>query len=305
MSIIITGATGFVGQNLTSYLNSHHMSTQALSLRESTWRNSFPKLGDALIHLAGKAHDTTNTSADEEYFKINYDLTLHLFDEFLKSDIKDFFYFSSVKAVADTVNGCLDEIVEGKPASAYGKSKLKAEQYLLSQTLPDQKRLFIIRPCMIHGPGNKGNLNLLYNVVRKGIPWPLADFDNQRSFLSIDNLSYLITQMLLKRELPSGIYNFSDDQTLSTNELVETISQTLGKKTRLWHIPAGLIRTCVKIGDILPLPLNSERLKKLTESYPVSNGKIKTALGIEKLPLTTREGLAITIRSFQNRSHLK
>lgn len=305
MSIIITGATGFVGQNLTSYLNSHHMSTHALSLRDSTWRNNFPKQGYALIHLAGKAHDTTNTSVDEEYFKINYDLTLILFDEFLKSDIKDFFYFSSVKAVADTVNGCLDEIVEGKPATAYGKSKLKAEQYLLSQTLPNQKRLFIIRPCMIHGPGNKGNLNLLYNVVRKGIPWPLAEFDNQRSFLSIDNLSYLITQMLLKRELPSGIYNFSDDQTLSTNELVETMSQTLGKKTRLWHIPAGLIRACVKIGDILPLPLNSERLKKLTESYAVSNDKIKTALGIEQLPLTTREGLAITIRSFQNRSHIK
>lgn len=305
MSIIITGATGFVGQNLTSYLNSHNISTQALSLRDSTWRNSFPKRGDALIHLAGKAHDTANTSDDEEYFKINYDLTLTLFDEFLKSDIKDFFYFSSVKAVADTVNGCLDEIVEGKPATAYGKSKLKTEQYLLSQTLPNQKRLFIIRPCMIHGPGNKGNLNLLYNVVRKGIPWPLAEFDNQRSFLSIDNLSYLITQMLLKRELPSGIYNFSDDQTLSTNELVETMSHTLGKKTRLWHIPAGLIRACVKIGDILPLPLNSERLKKLTESYAVSNDKIKTALGIEQLPLTTREGLAITIRSFQNRSHLK
>lgn len=305
MSIIITGATGFVGQNLTSYLNSHNISTQALSLRDSAWRTSFPKRGDALIHLAGKAHDTTNTSADEEYFKINYDLTLTLFDEFLKSDIKDFFYFSSVKAVADTVNGCLDEVVEGKPATAYGKSKLKAEQYLLSQMLPNQKRLFIIRPCMIHGPGNKGNLNLLYNVVRKGIPWPLAEFDNQRSFLSIDNLSYLITQMLLKRDLPSGIYNFSDDQTLSTNELVETMSHTLGKKTRLWHIPAGLIRACVKIGDILPLPLNSERLKKLTESYAVSNDKIKTALGIEQLPLTTREGLAITIRSFQNRSHLK
>jgi nucleoside-diphosphate-sugar epimerase len=105
--------------------------------------------------------------------------------------------------------------------------------------------------------------------------------------------------MTLKSELPSGIYNFSDDQTLSTNELVELISETLDKKPKLWHIPAGLIRASVKIGDILPLPLNSERLKKLTESYAVSNKKIKLALGIENLPLMTREGLAITIRSFQ------
>lgn len=299
MSIIITGATGFVGQNLISYLTRYNIPTEGLSLRNSTWKNDFPKKANALIHLAGKAHDTTNTAADEEYFKINCDLTISLFEEFLKSEIKDFFYFSSVKAVADTVNGSLDEVAEAHPATAYGRSKLKAEQYLLNQALPAGRRLFIIRPCMIHGPGNKGNLNLLYNVVRKGIPWPLAEFYNQRSFLSIDNLSYLIKQMTLKSELPSGIYNFSDDQTLSTNELVELISETLDKKPKLWHIPAGLIRASVKIGDILPLPLNSERLKKLTESYAVSNKKIKLALGIENLPLMTREGLAITIRSFQ------
>ncbi len=299
MPIIITGATGFVGQNLISYLTRYNIPTEGLSLRNSTWKNNFPKKADALIHLAGKAHDTTNTSSDEEYFKINCDLTIALFKEFLKSDIRDFFYFSSVKAVADTVDGSLDEFAEAHPATAYGKSKLKAEQYLLSHAIPAGKRLFIIRPCMIHGPGNKGNLNLLYNVVRKGIPWPLAEFHNQRSFLSIDNLSYLIEQMILNPELPSGIYNFADDQTLSTNELVELISRTLGKKPKLWHIPAGLIRTSVKIGDILPLPLNSERLKKLTESYAVSSKKIKAALGIEQLPLTTKEGLAITIQSFQ------
>src|SRR5690606_11404913 len=133
-----------------------------------------------------------------------------------------------------------------KPYTPYGKSKLEAEQYLVEQPLPEGKRLFIIRPCMIHGPGNKGNLNLLYKVVEKGIPWPLAAFHNQRSFLSIDNLSYLIEQMLVQAELSSGVYNFADDEGLSTNELVALISTTLGKKPKLWHIPSGLISNAVK-----------------------------------------------------------
>ena len=298
MKITITGASGFVGQNLEKYLKERHHEIRKLSLRNHNWYNHLNGKLDALVHLAGKAHDTANTSADEEYFKVNTDLTTDLFQEFLKSDIRDFFYFSSVKAVADTVEEVLMENVIGTPYTPYGKSKLKAEEYLLAQTLREGKRLFIIRPCMIHGPGNKGNLNLLYKVVEKGIPWPLAAFHNQRSFLSIDNLSYLIEQMMVDSDLPSGVYNFADDEALSTNELVTLIAEVLEKSPKLWNIPSSLIKTAVKIGDILPFPLNSERLKKLTESYVVSNNKIKTALGIKKLPLTAKEGLEITIRSF-------
>ncbi|GGH32281.1 NAD-dependent epimerase/dehydratase family protein [Sphingobacterium alkalisoli] len=299
-AIIITGSSGFVGQNLEIYLKELRYEIRKLSLRNQNWYNHLDGQFDGIVHLAGKAHDTANTSADEEYFKVNTDLTTDLFEEFLKSDIRDFFYFSSVKAVADKVEGVLTEDYAGKPCTPYGKSKLKAEEYLLSQKLPDGKRLFILRPCMIHGPGNKGNLNLLYKVVEKGFPWPLADFHNDRSFLSIDNLSFLINSMIFKRDLLSGVYNFADDEVLSTNELVSLISNTLGKKAKLWNIPAGLIKTGVKIGDILPLPINSERLNKLTESYVVSNSKIKSALGIEKLPLTAKEGLEKTIRSFRS-----
>lgn len=299
--IIITGISGFVGQNLAQYLGKQQFQIEALSLRDANWIHHFRKDANAIIHLAGKAHDTANTSADEEYFTINTDLTTDLFQEFLQSNIRDFFYFSSVKAVKDTVVGLLTEDVDGAPHTPYGKSKLKAEEFLLSQTLPEGKRLFIIRPCMIHGPGNKGNLNLLYKVVEKQIPWPLASFHNDRSFLSVDNLSYLIEAMIKNKDLKSGVYNFADDEPVSTNELVSLIGHTLGTTAKLWNIPAGLIKSVVKIGDILPLPLNSERLKKLTESYVVSNQKIKNALGIEKLPLTAQEGLELTIRSFRTK----
>lgn len=300
MKITITGASGFVGQNLQQYIKERRHEIRTLSLRDTNWQNHVDTGSTAVIHLAGKAHDTANTSTDAEYFKVNRDLTIKLFDLFLQSNIRDFFYFSSVKAVADTVDGVLEEDLEGKPFTPYGKSKLEAEQYLLAQALPDGKRLFIIRPCMIHGPGNKGNLNLLYKVVEKGVPWPLASFENRRSFLSIDNLCYLIEQMLIQTDLPSGVYNFSDEEAISTNELVTIIANSLGKKPRLWHISKGFIQGVVKIGDVLPLPLNSERLKKLTESYEVSNAKIKRALGIHKLPITAKEGLEKTIRGFHN-----
>lgn len=302
MKITITGASGFVGQNLQRYLTDKRYEVKKLSLRDANWQNRIEQDVAAIVHLAGKAHDTANTSADEEYFKVNRDLTIELFNLFLQSNTKDFFYFSSVKAVADTVEGVLTEDEPANPYTPYGKSKLEAEEYLLAQQLPEGKRLFIIRPCMIHGPGNKGNLNLLYKVVEKGIPWPLAAFHNQRSFLSIDNLSYLMEQMLIDTNLPSGVYNFADDDVLSTNELVSLMSATLGKKPKLWHIHAGLIKGVVKIGDVLPLPLNSERLKKLTESYVVSNKKIKEALGMDHLPISAIEGLKRTIKSFKQSS---
>lgn len=297
---IITGATGFVGQNIIKYFQPIGIDTKTLSLRDLNWKEYFKTVkANAIIHLAGKAHDTSNTSSLEDYFKVNRDLTISLFEEFLKSDIRDFFYFSSVKAVADSVEGMLDEAIVGNPRTPYGHSKFEAEQYLLKQSLPAGKRLFIVRPCMIHGPGNKGNLNLLYQVVKKGIPWPLAAFHNQRSFLGIDNLNYLIEKMILDESIPSGIYNFADDDPLSTNDLVIIIANSLQKTPRLLPVSPILIKTMVRIGDYISLPLNSERLKKLTESYVVSNDKVKKALGIDRLPLTAKEGLTLTIRSFK------
>lgn len=294
---VISGSTGFVGQNLIKYIQENGMGNPIpLSLRED-----FPEeleSADAIIHLAGKAHDLKNASNLQEYFEVNYGKTKDLFDLFLQSDIKDFIYFSSVKAVADTVEGILTEDVSANPKTPYGKSKLQADEYLLSKVLPEGKRLIILRPCMIHGPGNKGNLNLLYQVVKKGIPYPLGAFENKRSFLSIDNLNFIIHQILINTDFPSGVYNVADDISLSTNELIKIIAEASEVRGRIWKLPTGLITGLAKVGDILHLPLNSERLKKLTESYVVSNEKVKNALSIQELPVSSIEGLMKTIRNF-------
>lgn len=299
MKILVTGASGFVGQNLIDYLKRYpDVDVETLSLRSPNWQDAEINGYYAIIHLAGKAHDTSNTSDDSSYFEINRDLTIKLFEKFKDSNVKDFLYFSSVKAVADSVEGILTEEVLPNPITPYGKSKMEAEKFLISMPLKEGKRVFILRPCMIHGPGNKGNLNLLFKVVEKGLPWPLGAFHNVRSFLSIDNLSYLTFQILSNKTLKSNVYNLSDDEFVSTNQLVDLISKVLGKKTKLLNINTSIIKNLVKIGDVFPLPLNSERLKKLTESYCVSNDKIKADLKLYNLPTSAIDGLTKTLQSF-------
>ena len=309
MKLLLSGHSGFVGQNVLKAF--YDCEIHVISRKEQEnqdnfkstikWRNiSVEHLNgaDSVIHLAGKAHDLKKASNPEEYFHVNTSLTEKLFDIFLQSSARDFIFFSSVKAAADQVQGILDEGVEPKPGTPYGQSKLKAEEYLLGKKLPEGKRLFILRPCMIHGPGNKGNLNLLYKLVKKGIPYPLAAFENKRSFLSIENLNYIIRRILEDSSILGGIYNVADDESLSTTEVIKIIGKASNLSPRLWLFPALIIKKIASIGDVLHLPLNSERLKKLTENYVVDNGKIKRALNISTLPVSAREGLMATISSF-------
>jgi nucleoside-diphosphate-sugar epimerase len=253
---------------------------------------------DVIIHLAGKAHDLKKVSKSVDYYEANFELTKQLFDAFLLSDSKVFIFMSTVKAVADEVNEILEEDEIPNPKTHYGISKQQAEQYILSQKLPMGKRVYILRPCMIHGPKNKGNLNLLYKLVSKGLPWPLGSFENKRSFLSIENLSFVIKELLENITIPSGIYNVADDESLSTNELIQLMGTSLEKKTSILRINVSVIKTCAKLGDYLNLPLNSERLQKLTENYVVSNQKLVAVIG-KPLPVTTKVGILQTFESFK------
>lgn len=295
--ILITGASGFVGYNLYSYLESSY-NVDSLCARYVI-NQSFKVSTDAIIHLSGKAHDLKNVANPQEYYEANFELTKQVFDSFLLSEASVFIFMSSVKAVADEVEGILTEDTIPNPKTHYGISKLQAENYIINQKLTEGKRIYILRPCMIHGPGNKGNLNLLYSVVKKGFPWPLASFENQRSFLSIENLCFVIQEILNRNDIVSAIYNVADDKPLSTNELIALISKSQNKAARTLAFPKKMISLLAKIGDILHLPLNSERLQKLTESYIVSNDKIISAIG-KPLPFSAEEGFNKTFQSFND-----
>jgi len=291
MKISITGSNGFVGKNLVPSLINHY---DVLSLRRNI---TFDNNSDVIIHLAGKAHDLKNVSSPDDYYVSNTDLSKELYDTFITSNAKVFITLSSVKAVADEVLGELKEDVNPNPLTHYGKSKLLAEQYILSKTIPKGKRVYILRPCMIHGPGNKGNLNLLYSLVTKGVPWPLGAFVNSRSYLSIENLCFIIRELINRDDIPSGVYNVADDIPLSTNEMISLIAESRGKKASILNINTAIIKILARVGDFLKFPLNSERLQKLTESYLVSNEKINMALG-KPLPVSSRDGLLSTFKSF-------
>ena len=316
MKILITGIHGFVGSNLVNALKKEHTlygvdivaPVKEGVVKTFSWKdvddNAIPPM-DAIIHLAGNAHDTKNRAAAQVYFDVNTGLTQKIYDYFLKSEAKRFIFFSSVKAAADKVPGdVLTEEVVPAPKGPYGESKIKAEEYILKnealRTRNEEsasKRVFILRPCMIHGPGNKGNLNLLYGVVSKGIPWPLGAFENRRTFTSIDNLCFVV-EGLLTKDVQSGIYHMADDEALSTNELIEVMCEAMGKKAHIWKINRSLMEGVASIGTTLHLPLNEERLGKLTENYVASNTKIKKALGIERMPVRAKDGLKKTILSF-------
>lgn len=296
MNVLITGASGFVGKNLINYLKDESdLSINTLDLRMGDCSISD---ADVIIHLAGKAHDLRKYADPDEYYQVNYELTKKLYNAFLASKATKFIFMSSVKAAADSLEGVLTENIIPEPTTYYGKSKLMAEEFILNQTVPAEKSYYILRPCMIHGPGNKGNLNLLYNFVNKGLPYPLASFENKRSFLSVENLCFIIKELIDRNDIVQGIYNVADDDALSTNEVVTLLSETLQRTPRLLHLSPKLIKWLARFGDLLKLPLNSERLGKLTENYVVSNGKIREALN-KDLPLAAGEGIINTAKGFQ------
>lgn len=297
MRVLITGSSGFVGKNLIQYLKKDYEYNLLNRDQLQVITPSSIHQNETIIHLAGKAHDLKKVSNPNEYYQVNFQLTKNLYDAFLKSAAKKFIFISSVKAAADEVRGILTEDVIPNPQTHYGKSKLMAEQYIQSQPLPEGKSYYILRPCMIHGPGNKGNLNLLYQVVKKRIPYPLAGFQNKRSFLSVENLCFIIQALINRNDIESGIYQVADDEALSTNDVVSILAASLNKKPQLWNISPKIITFFAKVGDMLHLPLTTERLSKLTESYVVSNAKIKASIN-KKLPLNAKEGLQRTAASF-------
>lgn len=292
----ITGASGFVGRNLSEYLKQKGIEVVDLKLRDG-YKKEYLNGLSAVIHLAGKAHDLKGKAQLDEYIAVNTKLTADLYIDFLSSEVPVFCYMSSVKAVADHASEVVTEAMVSAPTTSYGISKQRAEAFILSQKPVEAKRTYILRPCMIHGPGNKGNLNLLYKFVSKRIPYPLAAFHNQRSFLSIENLCYVIDQLIERTDIPSGIYHVADSEPISTNELIRLIGETLERKPIMLSVPQIFIKIFSGIGDVLRLPFNSHVLHKLTEDYTVSNEKIVKAIGIP-LPIEAKAGLRKTLSSF-------
>lgn len=311
--VLITGITGFLGASLLRYFHGnnrisifgHSRDNKQAKAKFTRYKIDFitdlsAETIDAyhinsIIHLAGIAHDLSGNYTQRDYQRINYEKTIELYEEFVKSSADSFVFVSSIKAVVDHTNLIINEEFISNPTSEYGISKRKAEEYIINHVLND-KKYFILRPCMIHGLGNKGNLNLLYEFVKTGIPYPLGAFENKRSFLSVDNFCFVI-QKIVENTLKPGSYLLSDNDPISTNDLVRLIGHGINKKVRIFNLPKFIIRIMAQIGSWIHAPFNTKTLTKLCENMVVSNQKLLLNLN-ENLPLSSIEGLKKTIKSF-------
>lgn len=311
--VLITGITGFIGTSLVRYFHGnkevlilgHSRDIKQAKAKFSEYNIDFivdlsaetidKNHIDSIIHLAGIAHDLSGNYTPQDYERVNCEKTKYLYDEFVKSSADSFVFVSSIKAVVDQTNLVLNEDFIPNPGSDYGISKRKAEEYIVNHERKDKKH-FILRPCMIHGQGNKGNLNLLYKFVKSGIPYPLGAFENKRSFLSIDNFCFTI-QKILEDQLKAGTYLLADNIPVSTNELVRLIGQGIDKKVKILKIPKAIIWNLAKVGSWIHAPFNTKTIAKLCENMVVSNQKLLVNLN-ESLPISAIDGLKKTIESF-------
>jgi len=313
MNILLTGATGFVGLHFLSFFSKNHTDHHIFAAVRTVPQEEFPQvtwLGlheqwenylrdhniDVVLHLLGKAHDTKNTTEPEEYDKVNFIYTRDLYNAFVKSKAQKFIFLSTIKAVGDDKTYVANANDLSIPQTPYAKSKKKAEDYIRSCVLPPDKTFYILRPTLIYGPRVKGNLATLVKFAKKGLPYPFSAFENKRSYLSVNNLCYIIA-VLLKEDLKSFTLNIANEDSLSTKEIIELVAKKLGKTPSLLNIPASLIKYAARLGDLLRiLPFDSEKLKKITSSFVVDTSEMEKTLGTP-LPEKTRDSITQIIES--------
>ena len=272
--VLITGVSGFIGQNLLEELDEftfHSLSRPDFELSLKTGFKAF-------VHLAGLAHDLNGNSIKNEYLESNYLLTIKAFQAFLDTDAKTFIFFSTSK-VYDENESFYTENSFRASKTPYGESKNLAEDYLQNQinnpSIKDRK-IFILRPCMVHGKGNKGNLRLMIKWVDSGLPWLFEKYENNRSYCSVNLLGKLIRELINNADNhDSGPYNCADKGTISSTELFRVICESRNKKFRSLKIPKSLFHIPINLLSQFGIKKPKEILQKITSDFVLSTEKLE------------------------------
>jgi nucleoside-diphosphate-sugar epimerase len=298
--VLITGAEGFIGEQLRRELLRRNFFVRSL-VRQSTeksvdiWNvdlaaDNFPSAVcndiDIVFHLAGKAHSLAENRQDlAEYRHINTEGTRKLLEAAKLAGVKCFVFFSSVKAAGDCEVQPMDETTTVPADSPYGQSKYEAEQLVLNGGFVPHP--VVIRPCMVYGNTDKGNLPRMIEAVRRGLFPPLPELRNRRSMVHVDDVVAAALLAAEKSEAAGQIYIVSDGQNYSTRQLYELIRAALGKSPIHWAIPLFVLKILAKIGDAIGrlrgrrFMFDSDALRKLTGSAWYSSAKIGRELGFQ------------------------
>ena len=308
MKILVTGASGFIGRHLISELIARGEQVVAVSRYQPApaanieWKLA-PELDgltdwtalltgcDAVVHLAGVAHrQVTNRNAyAAELQRVNVDATGRLYAAACKCGICRFVFVSSLAAVTSRSIGGVNAGTPLRPTNPYGRSKLAAENVLAGLEKQGGVPLLILRPPVIYGEGNPGNMERIFRLIRSGVPLPFGGMRNRRSFLYVGNLCDVIHRCLLSPTPLTGPYLLSDNRDLSTPELIQLIAEASGRRARLWPFPASLWRLVARLQP-------DGAAAKLVGSLHLDATPLMTALAWVPL-FTPEQGLRATLKT--------
>ena len=293
--ILITGATGFIGQQLLSYLNlSKQVDSGNISSIKIISRNIHPIYEtvvcdlqcenipddimddvDTVFHLAGYAHDMRKPSKSQNlYYTLNVGATIRLAELAVNSGIKHFVFISSVKAGGKSfTNKCANEMDQGMPDNIYGQTKKEAEIKLLNIGRNSNMHVAIIRPSLVYGPNAKGNLRLMLSNINKGLFPPIPDTQNRKSMIHVNDLVRAI-MLVAKDERANGeIFIVTDGNPYSSRDIYNAMCLIVGKQVPKWNVPKFIVDIAAKIN-----PKIKYKLDKLFGDECYSSSKIE-ALG--------------------------
>lgn len=314
MTVLVTGATGFVGRQLCPALHARGNSLRMVVRRELDQSDPLCTLGQithsgdldpktgwnaalhgvsAIVHLAGLAHvmGKSATAAEPLYQRINVETTRTLAQAAADAGVKRFIFISSVKAVGE--RGAFDQASVPAPADAYGRSKLAAENALKEIAQYSGMSVIILRPPLIYGPDVGANFLRLLGLVDRGLPLPLASIDNRRSLLYVGNLVSAIQRCLEDGSARSGSYFVSDGSAVSTPDLIRAMAGALARPARLWPFPPVLLR-------VLAHAVGREgEIARLTDLLVVDDAPFRNTFDWIP-PVTMNDGLGETVYWYRN-----
>ena len=308
-NILVTGGTGFIGshllpvlskQNLQVTLGVRNNSSNELNIpykivkvseidENTDWTKALKEVG-TVIHLAARAHQLNDQAInpEAEFLRTNCEGTKTLVKAAIASGVKHFIFISSIGAMTTLSEHTLTEESPCHPDSPYGRSKLQAEQGLIELCQNSPMTWTILRPTLVYGAGNPGNMERLMKLIKTGFPLPLGSINNRKSFLYVGNLVDAIITCLDHPNAKNQTFIVSDGEALSTTDLIRRLGKALGKSPLLLPIPAELLRLTTKllgkadIGDRLlgSLQVDSNKIRQMldwTPPYTVDQGLQATA----------------------------
>ena len=305
--ICITGANGFIGRNLCKSLKASDNHIRGFLRNMDIYNNSseieYISVGDissktnwidhlngfdCIIHCAGLTNEMSRNKDINVYNLVNIDGTKRLAEQAVDARVKRLVFLSSVK-----VNGeSTDQIIKQKfphkntsnPQDFYARSKLEAEKSLWEISSRTGLEVVIVRLPLVYGHGVKGNLVRLIKLVKSGIPLPLSLIKNQRSMIGIDNVVNLLIRCIDHPKASGETFLASDDEDLSTPELIKLIASSMRKKANLFPFPISML-------EFLGLVFGrSEEINRLVGSLRVDNGYTKEILNWVP-PISVEEGI--------------